>query len=210
MRFDATSAGTTGALSHTCNVSNGILFVDELDLNTVVGMTYNGITMTKLAETLIEGGSGLTLRRWYLLNPPNGTHSISAGGVVKLATSYSGVTQSGVPDSFNVNASTPAANPLTNATTVVDPACWLLGVMGATGIGQQAFWQYTTPGVGRNVATDTNFYIIAGDSAAIVATGSQTVTFTNIGSPGAFDKVGSIVTSIKTGSEGNALFFAGD
>ena len=135
--FDAVSHGVDGSgtslsWSHTCTGSNLILFVAALvdTSHTVTSVTYNGVAMTQIAS--VDAWTRTAL--YYLVAPATGTNTvtITASGnnpIYGRATSYTGASQTGVPDSFSTNTGTGTTS-LNLTTTVVANNSWLVGCIG--------------------------------------------------------------------------------
>lgn len=138
--FDNATSGTFGAnvasktLSHTVNSnSNGILFVGvamsgAVTTDIVTGITYNGVSMTKVADGLGHTGNLGDVTVYYLLAPASGANNVivsfspNNGGAVQVI-SYTGAKQSGQPDSSAVR-SNGGAGSFTLATTTVADNSW--------------------------------------------------------------------------------------
>ena len=129
--------GTSYSFSHTCTGSNRLLVVsvNGNGTDTITGITYNSVAMT-----LVDKQATPT-DRWnytfYLLNPDTGAHNVtvtSSGaftGSAATAHSYTGVKQSGQPDSSAKNTAT-AASDITVSTTTIADNCWLIGTCGTS------------------------------------------------------------------------------
>lgn len=140
--YDATSGGESSAgatsltFSHTCTGSNllllvGFSFVDTAS-RTISSITYNGVAMTVLYE--VNPGGNRRTGMAYLLAPATGAHNvvITASGAVShvingISASYTGVKQTGFPDSNASNSSAGSGTITTSTTTVLDN-CWLAGI----------------------------------------------------------------------------------
>ena len=114
--FDAATKSletTTSPLtwSHTCTGSNLLLVVGITTSHSTspncTGVTYNGVSMTKIGADRDYVGGETTL--WYLLAPTTGANTISAaftGGAgtercFGVSVSYTGVAQTGQPDAVS-------------------------------------------------------------------------------------------------------------
>lgn len=173
-----TGAGTSITVSHTCSGSDRILLVGVITNDTtdkITGVTYNGVAMTRLSS---QGSAGLNFLGYiyYLIAPDTGTHNIvvsrSDSGVVGgMSGSYTGVSQSGFPDSQATGSD--ATGNFTASTTVVASNSWM-------------FVNYRTNDSDANTPVtsgtirQTVFSAAIGiwDSNGVVGTGSQSVTFT--------------------------------
>lgn len=185
--YDTSSEG--GALgaspfswNHTVTGSNAILFVQSYETGTsqrTSGVTYNGNAMTSIAYQ--NNGSDRGLRLWYILIPsPDGNaHSItvtSSEVTSGSAVSYTGVNQSGQPDSFANSA--PSGVTATQATTVVASNCWLVGTFMDVGFATSTAGTGTTLRVVINNANPWGQGAML-DSNGTVGTGSQSLQATN-------------------------------
>lgn len=154
---DANSNGrasaTTVTVAHTCTGSNLALFtyVYSEDATDDITVTYNGVSMTNLlSDHFVADGT------WHyifgLLAPATGTNNIvvtsgASATNFKSASSesYTGVKQSGLPDSSPAGTNSAAANALTITFTTVANNSWVfLGAEGAvqtagTGLSQIRF-----------------------------------------------------------------------
>lgn len=182
--FDSVSQGTNNtnsiSISHTCTGSNLIVvaFISATSsggggvLNTP---TYNGVNMT-----LAQNGGNLHIGLYYLINPPTGanTFSVSAtsGGASTTSAfvvSYSGVHQTGQPDSTNTGGNFS----LPTTTTVVANGSWVIaGDIDNVG---------TTPSSGMQRGTTINGTLAYADSNGPVSPGSQGINF-SIGGAGSW------------------------
>ena len=131
--------GTSLTWSHTCTGADRILFVFTRGGNSegdkVTGATYAGVAMTALSQSVTTPGSAQQkVRGFYLLNPALGANnvvvSLTSGFLAGVSSSYTGVKQSGFPDSINTNTASSASS-LTVSTTTVKNNSWT--VLGAAG-----------------------------------------------------------------------------
>lgn len=181
--FDAQSTGvanpgTSVTVSQTCTGSNLLLLVHVGTNDTtdkVTGVTYNAVAMTRL-DAKAAATTGFFGFVYYLVNPATGAHNIVASRsdsnlITVDAVSYTGVSQTGFPDS-QANGTVALGN-ITATTTVVASNCWLFGATrgnnGVSGI---------TAGAGTTLRTG-NFSnaLVSSDSNGTVATGSQTLNY---------------------------------
>jgi len=127
--------GTSITQSHTCTGSDRLLLVgvtpgEASTSDIITGVTYNGVAMSlidKQAET-----SGITVYIFGLVNPASGAHdyvisSSSSVAIKYCGVSYTGVKQTGLPDS--VAKGTDADTSITMTTTTVADNCWLASVL---------------------------------------------------------------------------------
>ena len=125
------SATTTYTTSHTCTGSNLILIVGTMNgFVTASGVTYNGVSMTKLADST-QVGQTMTL--WYLINPATGTNNVvtSFTGTQDwqvLSASYTGVKQTGFPDASDATQTSSGSGITFNLTTVADNS-WIFSMI---------------------------------------------------------------------------------
>ena len=129
-------AGGTQSWAHTCTGNNLILFVViwgdlSAGADDISSVTYNGIGMTLI------GKINVTLGRWnylyYLAGPSPGSNvvAITAGSTHYLggeSASYTGASQTGIPDSSATNSQTGSSSGSTLSTnlTTVANNCWVL------------------------------------------------------------------------------------
>ncbi len=188
-----TLSSQTHSFNHTCSGSDRYLVVvafgDVAGVFPDVTATYNSVSMTEL------GRANTPTDRWMalfgLINPTSGTHAVlvtqnlvgstATGG---SAVSYTGVLQSGQPDSSNSGTgSSTTSFPL--STTVMATGCWLvLGTKSTSGT--------ISGGSGttaRLIATDDLSLL---DSNGTVLTGSQTLTANSTAS----DNFGGVIVSL--------------
>ena len=181
--FDAATAGGTGttSFSHTCTGTNRILLVAVNYIGGTPTVTYNGVSMTN-SHTL-AATSGYSTKLFYLVNPTAGanTVSISAGGGTiygAIAGSWTGVAQTGFPDSSNTGNGSVDVTPVTTNTTVVANNCWLVGVSSISASSGAA--THTTnrtervSGAFDGASTTRNMKFV--DSNGTVTTGSQSLS----------------------------------
>src|SRR5450759_1005997 len=102
--------GTSLTWSHTCSAGDKRFLIVFMrggngEGDKVTGVTYNGISMTKLASTVTVPTANQVISGYYLANPASGAHnvviSLSSGYLAAASMSYTGVKQSGLPDSIN-------------------------------------------------------------------------------------------------------------
>lgn len=132
--IDATSEGfansTTLSFSHTCTGSNRLLLVSYFtfpNADAVSGITYATVPMTKLATLAADAGGVETI--YGLIAPAIGANNIvftisPSSQVFATAASYTGVSQTGLPDNFTTNTGT--ATSLTTALTTIADNCWIV------------------------------------------------------------------------------------
>lgn len=195
--FDALTDGGTGAaptltFSHTTSGTNRILFVDVLgDVSAsqlITGVTYAGVSMTKVGERHKTAGNGYWISTWVLANPTSGANNVvvsaSSGNLFgNIATSYTGVAQTSVVDASTTAENTSATSLTTTLTTVADNT-WLHGVM-FNNLAE-------TKTAGTNTLIKSNFVstqgVIIDSNSAQTPAGSKSMTVS--GNGGAADWVG--------------------
>ena len=131
---DNSGSATSLTWSHTCTGTNLILIVTVSttpQTDKVSGVTYNGVAMTRVGYAGNSGSQSVASYMYYLLNPATGAHNIvvsvpsNSTNITGDAISYTGVLQSGQPDSYAVN-NTSTGTTLDLTTTVVATGCWLI------------------------------------------------------------------------------------
>lgn len=165
--------------SHTCTGSNLILFVGVRCSQSVSSVTYNGVSLTNINTSAGAGSAGgQKASLWYLLNPAVGAHNVvitpaSSGIVWGASSSYTGVKQSGQPDSNNTNADPGPGNvtSLSQSTTVVGSNCWVV-MFGLNDNGQTL-----SAGTGSNLVSSGNNGASVFDSNGTVSTGAYSMAY---------------------------------
>lgn len=132
-------SGTSRTFSHTCTGSDLILFVEAV-INTnsdwVTGITYNGVSMTRIQTVSPTVNRRLYL--YYLVGPATGANNVvistsSSAAIGGNAASYTGVAQTGTIIDVSTTV-TDTSSPIdTTLTTTIDD-CWtiLCGTMDGT------------------------------------------------------------------------------
>jgi len=134
--FDAASgneydgSGTSVTVAHTCTGDNRILFavaVGSNESDTLTSCTYNSASMTLIDKLQVSGDRWVYL--FYLIAPATGTNNLTANfseitDPTINGASYTGVSQTGQPDSNNTG--TADSTTLTISTTTVADNCWLV------------------------------------------------------------------------------------
>lgn len=199
------ASGTS--FSHTCTGSNRLLLVGvQSAVRSDLAVTYNGVSMTKLASY-----EGTTVNNYMfgLLAPASGSNSVAitwtgADQTVRVvASSYTGVLQSGFPDATKKTETTTGES-LTGTITTVADNCW------------SAVWAFQLDGTAITASTNvTNrqtidtFDLFGDSNAAISPAGNfdQTVTWTTSSSLNRMIQVS--FAPVPTAAGGNPLFFSG-
>lgn len=211
--LDSTSAPTNSSgvtslnRSHTCTGSDLILWVAVTTVSgasvPVTGVTYNSVAMTKV--TAIAPQSNWEMSLWYLAGPSTGTNTITAtcatapANIFRISSaSYTGASQTGIPDSSN--SATGVTTSRTVSTTTIANNCWVVGY-GMTGAGN------IVPSTGLTTRSETDSgsgSTVLGDSnGAVTPAGSYSMTFTT-----ANDSTGLIVASFAPATAStNSNFF---
>jgi len=176
------STGTTLTWSHTCTGSQRFLVVALLEVATdsVTGVTYNGSAMFQMGTTVTQGGNTWT-NLWGIKNPSSGANNIVATRTLTtdklrgVATSYTGVNQTGEEDSVATNTSG-ASTSFTLTTTTVADNCWLVGTWRNGGTTSVA-------GAGTVVrvtsATASNSFGLADSNSVKTPAGSDSLVITS-------------------------------
>lgn len=170
---------STLTFAHTCSGANRILFVlaSSQSGSTITGVTYNGIDMSLVTTAYDEAGYAVNYL-YYLVAPATGANNVVVSGNTQykwaIAASYTGASQTGVPDAVvktALNASTTSFNQ--TLTTIADN-CWVI----ATGQCLNAI-STTAPATERqNPATS---YMYLADYGPKTPAGSTTITNTCVG-----------------------------
>lgn len=169
-----TGGGTSVTLSHTVNSNtNGLLIVSVMlgtgISNDITSVTYNGDAMTfhEFANASTTAFAAVCAV-YYLFTPDTGTHDVAVTTTANainyvLASSYTGVKQSGFPDA--VGTGSPAGSAVGQAdlsvsiTSVADNSWGLLigdaNVSGGITAGTNTLVRTSQDG-GRDVISDTN------------------------------------------------------
>ena len=125
----------THTFAHTCSGSDRLLWVHcwRRSGDAVTGVTYNGVAMTSLGTEILaqttSGNAYLTL--WYLVAPATGSNNVVVTSVSALtehidsASSYTGCSQTGIPDAQATLSNTTQTNTTGTVTTVADN-CWAI------------------------------------------------------------------------------------
>lgn len=215
--FDTFSSQTLGATTasphtfstqHTASGSNRIVIIgaqgDWASAGLLTGITYGGVAMTKIVEGIAwTGGNYLSL--WYLIAPATGAQSIIftwTGGdkrVSFVCASYTGVKQSGQPDT-STNNNQESGSSLTTTLTSVADNCWtvlhlLPGDFDSSSGGAGTTMRQNSAG-GRGGYADSNGAITpAGSTSLIVNYGGST-------------RVGHVMASLSPAPVSNSNFLA--
>ncbi len=182
------NSGKTSGTSHSASITipsgTDLLIVWAWRARTVAGtttapssVTVAGNSATVVAQTPTGTQDSCWGLMYYYFSPPSGAQTVAAsgGGIASdetgyLWSAYSGVAQSGQPDSSGkLDNTTTSAGAYT--TTVVDPTSWVVVGFNNQGLTPSSYTnatsrQFVVPNVGNGIC----------DSNGAVATGSYTVT----------------------------------
>lgn len=186
IKTDATStasspgAGTSSLTwAHTCTGSNRILWVGALaDGDKVTSVTYNGVAMTQMAKTTIDGDVD-TMYLYYLVAPATGSNNIvitlsgTSDYINGAGSSYTGARQTSVPDS-QATVTDAVRTSITASTTVVTDGSWLVGVFR----NNAGAWTASTETTNRIGFTGSSDATIIADSNGSTYSGSQSLIAT--------------------------------
>lgn len=174
------SGGATFGWTHTTSGSDRILFVTTLSTNlgsdNVTGVTYNGVSMTKVDSAPPATGIDRAVTLWVLDNPASGANTVTVsmtGGnsdTYGSSSSYAGAKQTSTVDNKTTNHSDSTTSLTTSLTTVADN-CWTI-------IG--AWYSGTRPiaGTGSTIRTTNGIPALYDSNAAITPAGSYSMTLT--------------------------------
>lgn len=132
--YQGTLNGRTFA--HTCTGTNLALFVAGFGrdggTDSVTGITYAGAALTKTGSKNTGSADNRYAYLWHKLGPATGANNVvittSGGDGTAVAVSYTGVSQSGMPDAVTTSSSTSASSLSPSLTTIADN-CWLIAVL---------------------------------------------------------------------------------
>lgn len=190
--FDNATSGAFGAnvasktVSHTTGGgTDRILFVGvamsgNVTTDIVTGITYNGVSMTKITSAAGIAGQTGAVTVYYLIAPATGANDVvvsfspNNGGAIQIV-SYSGAKQTGVPDSSNTLSTTGGGTDIDLATTTVADNCWV------------TMWGMCDGGTGLTAGTGTTIrgsvlssvYAMGDSNSAVTPAGSKTLIFDN-------------------------------
>lgn len=177
--------------SHTCTGSNLILLVAHSSsdpADTISGITYNGVALTKAKEQVNTGANISSL--WYLVAPATGANTIevtsnnSVTNVNGMALSLTGVDQTTPIDAAGVGNQADAADSISVSITTVTDGAW---VVDAVTKELSANSMVVASGQTQRVLLDGTA-VDSGMSTKEVATaGATSVGWNDDGSPATFD-----------------------
>lgn len=186
--FDAATNGgyNVASYSHTCTGSDLALIatITRLTGGTPTA-TYNGVSMTSVGSR--ANTFGWTTTVFVLLNPATGSNTLAfsttGSDYISGCSSYTGVKQSGFPDSSASIEGAAATSPVTATTTVVASNCWTwaVGFLASSSGPYSLASDKTDRTTGAITGSNGEKYVIS-DSNATVGTGSQSIIMTGTGS----------------------------
>ena len=194
----AQNIGASGVLTiaHTCTGSDRILFVGAHGIWGATGWTtsvkYNWVSLTQIDTVSPQSNTRFSL--WYMVAPATWTNNIvititgGSGGIIGVqwaSASYTGVRQTGIPDSKNKGTATNSS--LTVATTVVAANSWVV----ACGLSNSSSVSASTGVTSRSELDSVNGSPILWDSNWPQGAGSYSSRITG----GAVDAMGLICAS---------------
>lgn len=138
--FDAATSTENGAgnatVVHTSSGTNRLTILDVFTTggDNLTTLTYGGTSVlgNLIKKTQIGGGSTDWMYSFYYLNQPTGAQTVNAvssnpSRTEIYVTTYTGVSQTGFPDSSIVTTSSAATSVTVNTTTTADNA-WIHGL----------------------------------------------------------------------------------
>lgn len=186
-----TNAYTVGSGSNRYLI---IAFLGDTASDDITGVTYNGVSATLLTKNT-NLDSARFVYVYGLANPASGSNTLSITStnshyIIVTAESFSGVAQTGQPDSSGIASTTATGfTGVAVSTTVVAANSWVVGVFGV---------RFTSGGGGNNTASgltvrvnNAQFNDIAlFDSNGAVSTGSFSSAMSqDAGSSSGFDGI---------------------
>ncbi len=175
------TGGTTRQVPFDVSGSNTLLIVGWAHDggSSVTSVTYDGISMTSLADQTVAG-TGFRTGMFYLLSPTAGTHDLalirntSGATMVYTVALYTGVKQSGQPDAVTSGTVGGTSTPSASITTVADN-CWIIGSTFSSRVNSFSTVSAGTNTYLREQSPDQNNLF---DSNAAVPAGSNFVSWT--------------------------------
>lgn len=173
-------SGTSRTFSHTCTGSDRILFVEAV-INTstdlVTGVTYNGVSMTRIQTVSPTANRRLYL--YYLIAPATGANNVvittsSSTAIGGNAASYTGVAQSGTIIDVSTTITDTTSPVATSLTTTIDNTWTIL----CTTVDTTSAFSASTGSTFRVKNTTYADVSIFDSGGAITPAGSTTMTVT--------------------------------
>lgn len=186
------ASSSSGDISQSFTVTGTDTFLAVvLTHNTTINsVTYAGVALTKLTtQSSLNYG---VLDFWYLIAPATGANTLAIDGNADFVSatwaSYTGVKQTGFPDSQSKQDPTTPSSPITGSTTTVADNCWLIGGFSTAFGAAQDFAAGTDTTLRQSNRYDSagTFYTacITDSNAAKTPAGSYSLAVTFPGSPG--------------------------
>jgi hypothetical protein len=191
--FDAASgtiaAGTntsTLTFSHAVGTGENRLLIVSGNGNqgptASVTATYNGVSMTEIAYSQDNTGTGMRTYIWYMLDPPSGAHNVvlssSTNTVVGGAVSYSGVSQISLINAQNNTALNTTTTSISKSLTSTQANSWvIMGVRCGSGLTITGGTDTTV-----RVQSDSTYLgggIIVDSNGTNLGTATKTLAFTS-------------------------------
>lgn len=187
--FDATSSGNANAtsltFSHTCSGSERVLWVGcyVSGGDNITGITYAGVSMTKMVGTPMDSGYYLYL--WYLAAPATGANNIvitpsGTRDMLAISSSYTGAKQTGIPDAQVTNTTVAGQTSMTTTATVVAANSWLVAIYrnnaGTWTAGANTLKRIQSPASSAMAIMDSNSAQAAGSRSLTATCSSASVT----------------------------------
>lgn len=186
--FDTTVAGinwataSTHSYSHTCTGSDLTLYVAIFwggGSDIVSGVTYNGVSMTRLFADLDDAqpGAGNSQAVYFLHAPATGSNTVEitltgSNTISAISSSYTGTKQSGTPVYVTDDGVATSSSFTSSGVSVSTADSWLVAFFRDVDNRTMTSSQLTLRGGTTTVIEE------AWDSNGTVSTGTQTVTYT--------------------------------
>lgn len=179
----ASGTGTSLTYAHTTSGSDRILFVGfavtTQNTDDITGVTYNGSALTLVDKIKVPDTDNRWVYLYYIVAPSTGANNIvinSTSSTAKTANavSYTGASQTGVPDSSATNTATSGTTFALTTTSVADNS-WLVAMLRVGSTGLVAGANTTLRG------TVSSFSKMADSNAAVTPAGSNSLNFTTDG-----------------------------
>lgn len=169
----------TGTLSFTCTGTNLILVVGVFGNTgdgTVTGMTYNGVSLTQAIEQTLPVGTQY-VRLYYLIAPTTGTNNLVVSGTDPscniVATSYTGVKQTGQPDATVGNTALASTTVSATLTTVANN-CWAIAMVRSSAAGET-----NNSSAAATNRSNTNGHNYWDSNGALTPAGDKTLSYSS-------------------------------
>jgi hypothetical protein len=126
--------GVTSTWAHTVTGTDVVLLVGVMRaaVQTVSGVTYNGVALTQIGAAHLTNANNYGLSFWGLIGPATGTHDVvvtmnaSTTDLYTLSASYAGVSQTGFPDASLYGLRTSGGSAVTESLTTTADNDWLV------------------------------------------------------------------------------------